>query len=302
VGSIKHGLGDVTKEELTEVSDLSKEIIRDLIIPEIEKEVNEGKVFANLRQIYNSMILAVWYKHALKESVLGQVYVDQNKTLGIDHKDSQANQKIYEQYLDAFKKGVFNFIKEDYDPATDELIPRKYFSGGTVPPSIGTVKVEKGDNFNRAIRLDAQYGTPKISVNMDIKPASSPIYDHTVKVLKSHLKDLEIRRDQLGADKNTAIDVEIKIVEEALEANSLDGKEIIWDVGKNKIGRVVSKEGVSSPIDPNDVAYLAGMLGSAEYAIRKSSVEEMSDAAEAFPDIIKFLEESDADWQRPYLH
>jgi len=51
VGSIKHGLGDVTKEELTEVSDLSKEIIRDLIIPEIEKEVNEGKVFANLRQI-----------------------------------------------------------------------------------------------------------------------------------------------------------------------------------------------------------------------------------------------------------
>ena len=33
-------------------------------------------------------------------------------------------------YLEAFKKGVYDYIKEDYDPATQEIIPRKYFSGG----------------------------------------------------------------------------------------------------------------------------------------------------------------------------
>ncbi len=108
----------------------SSQIIREVILPEIEKEVNEGKTFANLRQIYNSMILATWYKKRLRESILGQIYVNKSKTKGVEVADKQINQKIYEQYLEAFKQGVYNYIKEDYDPATQETIPRKYFSGG----------------------------------------------------------------------------------------------------------------------------------------------------------------------------
>jgi len=112
-------------------SSLVSNIIREVLIPEIEREVNEGKTFANLRQIYNSVILAAWYKKNLKESLLGQVYVGQNKTAGVDTQDKQINRKIYDQYIEAFKKGVYNYIREDYNPATQEIIPRKYFSGGT---------------------------------------------------------------------------------------------------------------------------------------------------------------------------
>ncbi|MBF0490100.1 MAG: hypothetical protein HQL15_05705, partial [Candidatus Omnitrophica bacterium] len=32
--------------------------------------------------------------------------------------------------LQAFKKGVYNYIKEEPDPATNQTVPRKYFSGG----------------------------------------------------------------------------------------------------------------------------------------------------------------------------
>src|SRR3989338_4937354 len=105
-------------------------IIREVILPAIEVEVNEGKNFANLRQIYNALILATWYKQRLKDSLLGKVYVDQNKTKGIDTRDKEVNRKIYDQYIESFKKGVYNFIKEDVDPATQEVIQRKYFSGG----------------------------------------------------------------------------------------------------------------------------------------------------------------------------
>ncbi len=110
-----------------------KEVVREVIIPEIEKEVNEGKNFAPLRQIYHSMILALWYKTSLRESLLGQVYADKNKVTGIDVEDRTAKEKIYNQYLEAFQKGVYAYIKEDYDTKTQQLIPRKYFSGGFVP-------------------------------------------------------------------------------------------------------------------------------------------------------------------------
>ncbi len=136
----KHSGSKRTTDDLR----LMTEIIREVLIPEIEKEVNEGKNFANLRQIYSSLILATWYKNTLKENLLGQVYVNQNKVKGIDLKDKQAKQKIYEQYLEAFRKGVYNYIKEEYDANRQEMVPRKYFSGGVVfdmamlaPPSAG---------------------------------------------------------------------------------------------------------------------------------------------------------------------
>jgi len=142
VGNTKHGLGDVEKENMDVISGVSSEIVREILIPEIEKEVNEGKTFANLRQIFNSMILATWYKQNLKESLLGQVYVDQNKVKGVELEDTAVNQEIYDQYVESFKKGVYNYIKEDYDPATQQIIPRKYFSGGVAIDQLNQVVID----------------------------------------------------------------------------------------------------------------------------------------------------------------
>ncbi len=119
-------------------------IIREVILPEIEKEVNTGKHFSQLRQMYNAMILATWYKDNLRESLLGRVYVNRSKTKGIDVKDSRVNEEIYQQYLEAFRKGVYNYIREDYVSVTDEVIPRKYFSGGAYFQNIAGKRVNIG--------------------------------------------------------------------------------------------------------------------------------------------------------------
>ena len=110
--------------------DVAKNILREVIIPILEKEVNEGKNFATLRQVYNSLILATWYKRKIKASIMGQAYVDQKKTVGIDIADKDEKEKIWQQYVAAFKEGAYNVIREEYDPATQATIPRKYFSGG----------------------------------------------------------------------------------------------------------------------------------------------------------------------------
>lgn len=118
------------KDSATKVSNFSSAVFRDTILSSIEKEVNEGKNFMQVRQVYNSVILAAWYKQALKEGLLGKVYTDKAKIAGVEIDDKEMKQKIYEQYLEAFKKGAYNFIKEEEDPTTGDLIPRKYFSGG----------------------------------------------------------------------------------------------------------------------------------------------------------------------------
>ena len=144
---------DSSASPQNDVNALGSQIVREIVIPELTKEVNEDKNFAQLRQVYNSLILATWYKKKIKDSILAQVYADKNKIQGLVIPDSTVipakgphaghsqlfagtqNKNnvefIYQRYLQAFKKGVYNYIKEELDPLTQETIPRKYFSGGT---------------------------------------------------------------------------------------------------------------------------------------------------------------------------
>ncbi|MBZ0166352.1 MAG: hypothetical protein K8I00_06050, partial [Candidatus Omnitrophica bacterium] len=124
------------------ISGITANIVKEILIPEIEFEINHGKTFANLRQIFHSVILATWFKNNLQDGILNNVYVDKGKVKGVDHQDREINQKIYDQYVKAFKKGVYNYIKEDYDPQTKAYIPRKYFSGG-VTARIPRINVEE---------------------------------------------------------------------------------------------------------------------------------------------------------------
>lgn len=114
----------------SELSDVTLDLIREIVIPVIEEEVNNGETFANLRQIYSAIILSAWFKQNLRNSILDQVYTNRSKTAGIELDDKDANEKIYQKYLKALEKGVYNKVHEDYDPRTKEIIPRHYFTGG----------------------------------------------------------------------------------------------------------------------------------------------------------------------------
>ena len=128
-----------TRNTSTSTSTLSSQIVREVFIPVLEKEVNEGKNFAQLRQIYDVIILGYWYKTKLKNSILNQVYANQQKVKGIDLSGKAQTQEVYEQYLDTFKKGVCNMMKVEYDPYAKKSIPRKYFAGGVTTANVGEV-------------------------------------------------------------------------------------------------------------------------------------------------------------------
>ncbi|MBF0331690.1 MAG: hypothetical protein HQL17_07105 [Candidatus Omnitrophica bacterium] len=109
---------------------ISADVTREVILPILEREVNEGEQFAGLRQICYALALAVWYKGKIKQGIVARQFVDQGKTAGIRHDDPAMVNKVYDRYLEAFKKGAYNYIREEYDQYSQEMIPRRYFSGG----------------------------------------------------------------------------------------------------------------------------------------------------------------------------
>lgn len=130
---------------------LAVDVEREVIIPALEEEVNNGRNFASLRQIYHTLILGHWFKTRVKEGLLNSGYVDRSRVAGITADDQTLKDKVYARYVDAFKTGVFNFIKEEQDLSTGETFPRKYFSGGaTFTP----------ENFAQAFQVDPA-GTPE---------------------------------------------------------------------------------------------------------------------------------------------
>lgn len=133
--------GTTDDEVLTGISD---DVVREILIPEIEREINSGRNFAPLRQIFHSLILAAWYKKNLRDSILGRLYVNRNKVDGIEIEDRDVKESIYNQYLAALQKGVFDYIREDQDPDTGTPIPRRYFSGGVDMAQLSAESITEG--------------------------------------------------------------------------------------------------------------------------------------------------------------
>ncbi len=180
LGIKEYGLAGIEKRDVKAISKISSSTMKELLIPIIEKEVNEGTYFADLRQIFHSMILATWYKQNLKESFLSQIYVDQNKIQGVDITDKDAKLKIYNQYIEALNKGVYNFISEDFDPVTQENIPRQYFAGGV---DLNTHLANAGQLSGSSIQrlagmkiLEAEAGIEAIDKNgLDTAMVNTPV-------------------------------------------------------------------------------------------------------------------------------
>jgi uncharacterized FlaG/YvyC family protein len=148
---------------------ISRQTMRDVIIPIIEEEVNNGKHFAHLRQIYSAIVMAVWFKKKLAKTILGQVYFDRKKVKGADVDDPQIRQKIYNEYTKAFRDGIYNYIRRDKVPGNNfKTIKRRYVSGGIVvevtpqasfvresPEYVRRVIERRGGTIEAAQRMDS---------------------------------------------------------------------------------------------------------------------------------------------------
>lgn len=107
------------------------------IVAELTNEVNEGKHFAKLRQIYYSTILAQWFKQKFMNTFYKQ-YIDQKIVSGIDTESVEIREKIWSLYCQSFNKGTYNVSRK-----LGENKRQQFSSGGVVLTGDG-IKENKG--------------------------------------------------------------------------------------------------------------------------------------------------------------
>lgn len=157
-----------SRSEANGISSDIKSIIRQIIFPIIEKEVNEGETFAPLRQIFHALILAKWFKANFKTSFVYQVYANQSKIDGMSGSDPRMIEGIYADYLAAYRSEN-GFVQEEYDPAQGAIVARQYFSGGfedNAQNYMNAARTKDFDGFKDSIAGDMAM------INVGVQPVS----------------------------------------------------------------------------------------------------------------------------------
>ncbi len=162
---------------LKELNEYSSQLIRDLIIPELTKEVNTSRRYAQLRQVYYSLILAQWFKERFNNK--GSSYssfINKKNLQGLTSKNPWSKTAYFQAYQKSFENGEYN-IRQQFATPYGRVI-RSYFSGGFVcdipippgPPAPG-VPGEK-----------TKGPTKVITISGDIKHTPSPETSTTIGV------------------------------------------------------------------------------------------------------------------------
>jgi len=112
-----------------QLNDYSSQLIRELILPKLNKEINSSKKYANLRQVYCSLILARWFKSrfAGNNNTYAQFINTKNLT-NLSSQTSWSKTEYFKQYQQSFAKGEYNIQAPVYTPSGQAI--RSYFSGG----------------------------------------------------------------------------------------------------------------------------------------------------------------------------
>ena len=65
--AIKHNYNDNNDHNVKTNNDFTITLFKEIILPVIKEEINSGKNFAPIRQIYSALVLAIWFKKVFKD-------------------------------------------------------------------------------------------------------------------------------------------------------------------------------------------------------------------------------------------
>ena len=111
---------------LKELNDYSAELIKTLILPKLTRQINSSKSFADLRQVYYSLILSQWFKQTQKSLLSNKI--DNSDLTGLTSVNPWSKETYFKDYQKSFQQGEYN--KEEGVSGPNGITVYRYFSGG----------------------------------------------------------------------------------------------------------------------------------------------------------------------------
>ena len=106
-----------TDPRMKELNEYSSQLIRELIIPKLTKEVNTSKRYAALRQVFFSLVMARWFKDTFtgKPGQYAQL-IDSHNLNNLTSKEAWAKTYYFNEYKKSFEKGEYNLKEQIATP------------------------------------------------------------------------------------------------------------------------------------------------------------------------------------------
>lgn len=112
------------------VGDIASDAMNEIVIPAIEYQVNYSKDYASLRQVYNALILAEYYKQRYcGKNGPYSGYIDRSYMDNLEAKVPWSGKHIFEEYVHSYKSGEYSRYQNEWDGIYGQ-VSRHYFSGG----------------------------------------------------------------------------------------------------------------------------------------------------------------------------
>jgi hypothetical protein len=140
---------EIKNKKQEELQNYGRQLMRELILPELNKKVNESYLYADLREVYNALILARWYKRNFGS---GRNYLLQSAAISVlgdlDTDLFYGREQIYSDYIDSLQKGEYDFVENKRTKLQLylQLISRRYLSGGIDFRKIMTTSIDQAGN------------------------------------------------------------------------------------------------------------------------------------------------------------
>lgn len=123
-------------ERLRALNDYSAGLIKELILPQLTREVNASRRYASLRQVYYSLIMAQYFKNKLKgrAAALGAAEgslisrIDSKGLTGLASRQPWSPDIYFKAYQKSFQQGEYNKVTEVYTVFGPTI--RTYCTGG----------------------------------------------------------------------------------------------------------------------------------------------------------------------------
>ena len=120
--------------KVRQLNEYSSDLIKRLILPELNRQVNSGEKYSALRQVYYSLILSQWFKAKYRNSSVISLSKDFDSLdlNGLTSKAPWSKDGYYQAYRKSFTEGEYKLDEQVRTSGGVEI--RQYFSGGILLP------------------------------------------------------------------------------------------------------------------------------------------------------------------------